>query len=159
MLAPSLFIAAGSMLIGVLVIDMLWDVKTVVERPFTEQHSEEIRRYYYNNLVYMARKAPVVLAPFPLAFVVVVSSLCVELIHVIGAGDHRQIMTAAASMALTFPFIFVAALSTIPSIAKVEAGHAVLPLADRQRLQRRVFYHHVLYTVTMTAALLLQILR
>jgi hypothetical protein len=159
MLASSLFIAAGSLLIGVIVIDLLWDVKTVVERPFTERHSEEIRLYYYNNLVYMAKKAPLVLAPFPLAFVAVVGSLSIELFHAIGAHDRAGIATAASGMALTFPFIFVAALSTIPSISRVEAGHATLPLADRHRLQRRVFHHHVMYGVTMAAALLLHLLR
>ena len=159
MLTSSLFIGAGSLLLGVLVIDLLWDVKTVVERPFTLQHSEEIRLYYQNNLVYMAKKAPIVLAPFPLAFVVVVVSLSLEMIHGVGAGDRATIVTAAASMALTFPFIIVAAVSTIPSIAKVEAGRATLALSDRHQLQRRVFHHHVMYAVTMAVAVLLQLLR
>ena len=41
--ASSVFIAAGGVLIGVAVIDLLWDVKTIVERPFTEIHSEDIQ--------------------------------------------------------------------------------------------------------------------
>jgi hypothetical protein len=157
--AGSLFVGAGCLLLGVLVIDLLWDVKTIVEQPFTERDSEAVRQYYFNNLVDMAKKAPLVLAPFPLAFVVVVVSLVIELAQAVRMQDHAATMVAAISVGLTFPLIVLAAVSTIPLIAKVEAGQLSMPLEKRHRLQRIVFFQHVLYAVAMSAAVLLHILR
>lgn len=44
-LTGSLFICAAGLVLSVLIIDLLWDAKTVVENPITESHSNAIREY------------------------------------------------------------------------------------------------------------------
>ena len=156
--ASSVFIAAGGVLIGVAVIDLLWDVKTIVERPFTEIHSEDIRRYYHNNLVDAARKAPLILAAVQAAFALAVISLLVELALAIRGGDQAAVAAAAVSMALAFPVIVLAHVSTMPLIATVEAGKTSLSLDRRHAIQRRVFFHHVWCATAMAGSVLVQIL-
>lgn len=151
-IAGSVFVGAASLLLGILVIDLLWDARSVTEQPFTMATSEAIREYYYNNLVYMAKRTPYILAPMPLAFITVLASLSYKLVHGLRAGDSPATTSALVSIALTFPIIGVAAASTIPTLSKIDAERATLTLEQRHVLQRRIYRQHILYfTLTVVA--------
>jgi hypothetical protein len=154
--AGSLFVGAASLLLGILVIDMLWDARSVTEKPFTMATSEAIREYYYNNLIYMAKRTPQILAPMPLAFLTVVGSLSYKLVHGMRAGDSPATTSALVSIGLTFPIIVVAAASTIPTLSRIDAERATLTLQQRHLLQRRIYRQHVLYFTCTVVAIAVQ---
>ena len=153
----ALFIGAASLLLGILIVDLWWDARAVLEHPFTMDTSEAIREYYRNNLVSMAKQAPYLFLPMPASFLLVVGSLGYKLYHGLSTGSTATVTSAGVSIALTFPLIGLMLASTLPTLSKIEAEHGSLTLAERHVLQRRIFRQHVLYFTLTLAAVAAQI--
>ena len=147
-----LFVGAACFLLGLVLVDVFWDIRAVAE-PYTEEASQAITAFYTNNLVGTRRRAPYLIALMPAAFLVVIGTLAYKCIHGLGAGDHHAVLTSAASMIILFPLIAMAAASTFPTIGALIAQGRALPFETRHRMHRRLFLQHVLYLVLTVAAI------
>ena len=148
-----LFVGAACFLLGLVLVDLFWDIRAVGPEPYTEETSHAITAFYTNNVIGMRRRAPYLIALMPLAFLVVIASLVFKCIHGLGAGDHHAVVTSTASMVILFPLIGLAAASTFPTIGALIAPGQALPLEARHRMHRRLFRQHVLYCVLTAAAI------
>ncbi len=151
-----LFVGAACFLIGMILVDIFWDCR-VLEKPYTEETSAAITAFYTNNLVGMRRRAPYLIALFPLGFLVVITSLIYKCVHGVQTGDQHAVVTSAISIALLFPLIGLAAASTFPTIGAVITRSASLPLEERRRLHHRLFAQHVAYLVLTAAAVVVHV--
>ena len=147
-----LFIGAACFLSGVILVDVLWEIRAVAE-PYTEETSDAITAFYTNNVVGTRRRAPYLIAMMPFAFLVVIGALAYKCINGLGAGDHHAVVTSAASMIILFPLIGLAAASTFPTIGRLITRSGALPLEERHRLHRRLFFQHVVYLLLTAGAI------
>jgi hypothetical protein len=151
-----LFIGAACFLTGMVLVDVFWDLRAL-EEPYTEETSRAITAFYVNNVVGMRRRAPYLIALFPLAFLVVMGALAYKCIHGLGAGDHHAVVTSATSMVILFPLIALAAASTFPTIGALVTSSSERPLEERRRMHRRLFFQHVVYLALTAAAVVAHI--
>ena len=148
-----LFVGAACFLIGLVLVDVFWDIRSVGPEPYTEETSDAITAFYTNNIVGTRRRAPYLIALMPAAFLVVIGALAYKCVHGLGTGDHHAVLTSAVSMVILFPLIALAAASTFPTIGAVIAESKGLPLEERHRLHRRLFFQHVVYLVLTAGAI------
>ncbi len=151
------FIGAACFVLGMVLVDVFWDTRAL-EQPYTEEASRAINAFYTNNLVGMRRRAPYLIALFPLGFLVVITSLVYKCYHGLTAGDQHAVLTSATSIAILFPLIGLAAASTFPTIGTLVTRGNALPLEERRRMHRRLFFQHVVYLVLTTAAVVAHVL-
>ena len=151
-----LFVGAACFLEGMILVDVFWDCR-VLETPHTEETSVAITAFYVNNLVGMRRRAPYLIALFPLGFLVVIASLVYKCVHGVQTGDQHAVIASASSIALLFPLMGLAATSTFPTINALITKSASLPLEERRRLQHRLFVQHVLYLILTALAIVVHV--
>jgi hypothetical protein len=148
-----LFVGAACFLLGLVLVDVFWDIRSVGPEPYTEETADAITAFYTNNIVGTRRRAPYLIGLMPAAFLVVIGALGYKCVHGIGAGDHHAVVASAASMLILFPLIGLAAASTFPTIGALITQGRALPLEVRHRMHRRLFMQHVLYLVLTAAAI------
>ena len=148
-----LFIGAACFLLGLVLVDLFWDIRSVGPEPYTEGTADAITAFYTNNLVGTRRRAPYLIGLMPVAFLVIIGALAYKCVHGLGAGDRRAVVASAASMFILFPLIGLAAASTFPTIGALITQGRALPLEARHRMHRRLFVQHVLYFVLTAAAI------
>lgn len=152
-----LFIAAASFLLGLVLVDLFWDIRSVGPEPYTRETSDAIIAFYTNNIVGTRRRAPYLIGLMPLAFLVVIGTLGYKCYHGVGAGDRHAVLTSAVSIGMLFPLIALAGVSTFPTIGALITQGPTLPLDARHRMQRRLFVQHVVYFVLTAAAIVAHI--
>jgi hypothetical protein len=152
-----LFVGAACFLLGLVLVDLFWDLRSVGPEPFTEDTADAITAFYSNNLVGTRRRAPYMIGLMPVAFLVLIGALVYKGVHGVGAGDRHAVVTSAASMCILFPLIGLAAASTFPTIFALIAKGRALPLEARHRMHRRLFRQHVLYFVLTVTAIVAHI--
>jgi hypothetical protein len=148
-----LFVGAACFLLGLVLVDLFWDIRAVGSEPYSEETADAITGFYTNNLIGTRRRAPYLIGLMPLAFLVVVGALGYKFAHGLGTGDRRAVVASAASMIIIFPIIGLAAASTFPTIGALITGGRALPLEARHRMHRRLFMQHVAYFVLTAAAI------
>jgi len=151
----SLFVGAALFLMGMILVDVFWDIRAL-ESPYTETTWAAIAAFYTNNVVGTRQRAPYLMAPFPLAFLVVFGTLLYRCVHGWSSGDGRELRLAGVTLAVLFPLIVLASASTFPTIAAIIRDDRSVLLAHRQRLHRRMFLHHAAYLVLTGLAVVLQ---
>lgn len=150
------FVGAACFLIGVVLVDLFWDTR-VLERPYDETQARAINAFYRNNLIGMRRRAPLLIALFPAGFLVVFGALGYKLATAWSAGDAHAIRTSGVSLALLVPLLFVAGLSTFPTIGILLESGDSLPVERQQTLHRRLLWQHVVIVLLTAVAVVLHI--
>jgi hypothetical protein len=147
-----LFVGAACFLLGLVLVDLFWDIRAVAE-PYTEETADAITAFYTNNIVGTRRRAPYLIALMPVAFLVIIGALAYKCFHGVGEGDRQAVVASAASMVILFPLIGLAAVSTFPTIGALITQGPGLPLEVRRRMHRRLFWQHVVYFVLTAGAI------
>lgn len=150
------FVGAACFLIGVVLVDIYWDTR-VLESPYDEAEARAITAFYRNNLVGMRRRAPLLIALFPAGFLVVFGALGYKLVTGWSAGDAHAVRAAGVSLLLLVPLLFVAGISTFPTIGALIAEGDALPLERLQTLQRRLLWQHAVIVLLTAAAVVLHV--
>lgn len=152
-----LFVAAASFLLGLVLVDIFWDIRAVGADPYTEETSEAITAFYTNNIVRIGRRAPYLIGLMPLAFLIVIGALIYKCAHGVGVGDRHAVLASGLSIGLLFPLIALAVTSTFPTIGALITKSRTLSLEARHRMHRRLFVQHVIYFVLTAAAIIVHV--
>jgi hypothetical protein len=152
-----LFVAAASFLLGLVLVDIFWDIRAVGPDPYTKETSDAIVAFYTNNVIGTRRRAPYLIALMPLAFLVVVAALGYKCYRGVSAGDHHAVLASSVSMGILFPLIALAAVSTFPTIGSLVTSGTTLPLGTLHTMQRRLFVQHVIYFLLTAGAIVAHI--
>ena len=151
-----LFVGAACFLEGMILVDVFWDCR-VLETP---SHRGDVGRHHRVLRQQSGRHAQagsVLIALFPLGFLVVITSLVYKCVHGVQTGDQHAVIASASSIALLFPLMGLAATSTFPTINALITKSASLPLEERRRLQHRLFVQHVAYLILTALAIVVHV--
>lgn len=150
------FVGAACFLIGVVLVDLFWDTR-VLETPYDETQARAINAFYRNNLIGMRRRAPLLIALFPAGFLVVFGALGYKLATGWSAGDAHAVRTSGVSLALLVPLLFMAGISTFPTIGTLLESSDSLPIGRQQTLHRRLLWQHAVIVLLTAAAVVLHV--
>lgn len=150
------FVGAACFVVGMVLVDVFWDTR-VLEASYDEESAAAINAFYRNNLIGMRRRAPYLIALFPLGFLVLIAALVYKLVQGLNGGDAHAVLAAGVSIAVLFPLIGLAGVSTFPTIGRLVAQGDQLGLDELRRLHRRLLFQHLAYLVLTAAAVVLHV--